>query len=224
MWRSLITAALAATMALGVAGCASRQTGDTYSRSEVRQPGTVQYGSVVSLRPVTIDIKPLVPGGFMRQMDGEVHRRYRKALVHAVNAADGGRVGPLLEAVIAEALPALVRGVERNTLSRGGLADLVKALGAVVLIAAGGGGTFALVQSGMIGGGEAEKNQVLTATRVLTNYGMIFPLGDPPNYEPAEETSLAHQARREGRSFSRHPAAQPSGSDARKTAASTPRP
>jgi len=50
------------------------------------------------------------------------------------------------------------------------------------------------------GGGEAEKNQVLTATRVLTNYGMIFPLGDPPNYEPAEETSLAHQARREGRS------------------------
>ena len=50
------------------------------------------------------------------------------------------------------------------------------------------------------GGGEVEKNQVLTATRVLTNYGMIFPLGDPPNYEPAEETSLAHQARREGRS------------------------
>jgi N-acyl-D-aspartate/D-glutamate deacylase len=42
-------------------------------------------------------------------------------------------------------------------------------------------------------------NQVLTAARLLTNYRMIFPLGDPPNYEPAEETSLANQAAREGR-------------------------
>ncbi|WP_374528840.1 amidohydrolase family protein [Novosphingobium sp.] len=50
------------------------------------------------------------------------------------------------------------------------------------------------------GGGAGETNQVLTATRMLTNYGMIFPLGDPPNYEPGEETSLANQARREGRS------------------------
>jgi N-acyl-D-aspartate/D-glutamate deacylase len=33
----------------------------------------------------------------------------------------------------------------------------------------------------------------------LTNYRMIFPLGDPPNYEPAEDQSLFHQAAREGR-------------------------
>lgn len=43
------------------------------------------------------------------------------------------------------------------------------------------------------------QNQVLTSARLLTNFRMIFPLGDPPNYEPAEETSLANQAAREGR-------------------------
>ena len=47
---------------------------------------------------------------------------------------------------------------------------------------------------------DGEKNQVLVATSLLTNYHMIFPLGDPPNYEPAEETSLANRAAREGRS------------------------
>ncbi len=41
--------------------------------------------------------------------------------------------------------------------------------------------------------------QALTSARLLTNFGMIFPLGDPPNYEPGEETSLANQAQREGR-------------------------
>lgn len=34
------------------------------------------------------------------------------------------------------------------------------------------------------------------------NYRMIFPLSDPPDYEPAEDQSLFHQAAREGR----HPA------------------
>jgi N-acyl-D-aspartate/D-glutamate deacylase len=47
---------------------------------------------------------------------------------------------------------------------------------------------------------EGETKHVLIATSLLTNYHMIFPLGDPPNYEPAEETSLANRAAREGRS------------------------
>src|SRR5437868_3553260 len=33
----------------------------------------------------------------------------------------------------------------------------------------------------------------------LTDYDRMFPLGDPPDYEPAEETSLGAQARRENR-------------------------
>ncbi len=46
--------------------------------------------------------------------------------------------------------------------------------------------------------GEGETTHVLIATSLLTNYHMIFPLGDRPNYEPAEATSLANQAAREG--------------------------
>jgi N-acyl-D-aspartate/D-glutamate deacylase len=33
----------------------------------------------------------------------------------------------------------------------------------------------------------------------LTDYDRMFPLGNPPNYEPAEETSFGARARREGR-------------------------
>ncbi len=33
----------------------------------------------------------------------------------------------------------------------------------------------------------------------LTDYDRMFPLGDPPNYEPPEESSIGAQARREGR-------------------------
>ena len=33
----------------------------------------------------------------------------------------------------------------------------------------------------------------------LTDYDRMFPLGDPPNYEPAQDSSLGAQARRENR-------------------------
>ena len=33
----------------------------------------------------------------------------------------------------------------------------------------------------------------------LTDYDRMFPLGDPPDYEPAQESSLGARARREGR-------------------------
>jgi cytochrome P450 len=56
------------------------------------------------LRPVTIDIKPVVPAGFMRQMEGEAHRSYRKALVQAVNAIDVDLLAPVLQAIVAEGL------------------------------------------------------------------------------------------------------------------------
>lgn len=39
----------------GLAGCASNLSGDSYSRSEARQPAIVTYGTVVSLRPVQVE-------------------------------------------------------------------------------------------------------------------------------------------------------------------------
>lgn len=40
------------------------------------------------LVPVTVDIAPLVPGGFMRQMEGDPHRHYRRALLKSIRAED----------------------------------------------------------------------------------------------------------------------------------------
>ena len=40
------------------------------------------------LRPVTIDIGSLIPLGFIRQMEGETHHRYRAEMMRAVQAID----------------------------------------------------------------------------------------------------------------------------------------
>ena len=39
----------------GLAGCASNLSGDTYSRSEVRTAQQVEYGEIITLRPVQIE-------------------------------------------------------------------------------------------------------------------------------------------------------------------------
>lgn len=56
------------------------------------------------LQSMSIDISAVVPEGFMRAMKGELHRRYRKALVRAVVSGDLLRAIPLLDAVIATRL------------------------------------------------------------------------------------------------------------------------
>jgi N-acyl-D-aspartate/D-glutamate deacylase len=47
---------------------------------------------------------------------------------------------------------------------------------------------------------EAPATENLIATTLMTRWAQIFPLGDPPNYEPAPSTSVASVAEREGRS------------------------
>lgn len=59
-----------------------------------------------ALRPVSIDIEPMVRNGFMRQMAGDTHRRYRAALVRGVNAIDFESLAPHLEAVVSAHLAA----------------------------------------------------------------------------------------------------------------------
>ncbi|MEY2451456.1 MAG: N-acyl-D-amino-acid deacylase [Acidimicrobiaceae bacterium] len=46
---------------------------------------------------------------------------------------------------------------------------------------------------------EAPATENLIATTLMTRWAQIFPLGDPPNYEPAPSTSVASVAEREGR-------------------------
>lgn len=53
MKKYLIVLLLSVTT--GLAGCASNLSGDTYSRSEARRAQQVEYGEIISLRPVQIE-------------------------------------------------------------------------------------------------------------------------------------------------------------------------
>jgi cytochrome P450 len=57
-----------------------------------------------ALRPVAIRIDSVVPAGFMRRMDGELHRRYRQALMRALLAPTPDADGAPFEAVAQQAL------------------------------------------------------------------------------------------------------------------------
>jgi cytochrome P450 len=67
------------------------------------------------LRPVTLDIAPLVPGGFMRRMTGEEHRRRRSHLVAGLADTDLETLAPSLRAISTS-------GLLEHAASSGGLA------------------------------------------------------------------------------------------------------
>jgi cytochrome P450 len=64
------------------------------------------------LRPVTLDLTPVVAKGFMRQMDGEDHRKYRQALVRAIRPEDLEAAGAALGAISSDALSRHAAGAE----------------------------------------------------------------------------------------------------------------
>src|SRR5207247_1386051 len=47
---------------------------------------------------------------------------------------------------------------------------------------------------------DAPETENIIAMALMTRWSQIFPLGDPPDYEPAPATSVAAAAEREGRS------------------------
>ncbi|MBL9187584.1 MAG: cytochrome P450 [Opitutaceae bacterium] len=57
-----------------------------------------------ALRPVTLQLEPLFPKGFLRQMQGEDHRRYRKALLRAIRGEDLAANRRGLDTIAADAL------------------------------------------------------------------------------------------------------------------------
>jgi cytochrome P450 len=52
-----------------------------------------------ALRPVTIRLESIVPAGFMRRMDGPLHRHYRQALVRALHRHDADGIAAPFEAI-----------------------------------------------------------------------------------------------------------------------------
>jgi cytochrome P450 len=67
-----------------------------------------------SLQPVAIQIESMVPKGFMRQMDGECHRHYRRVLVQGVNTIDFQALAPSLNAIVSEGLAAYITQSDRQ--------------------------------------------------------------------------------------------------------------
>lgn len=59
---------------------------------------------VADLRPMTLDVRSLFPKGFLRQMQGEDHRHYRKTLVRAIPPEDPAATTRALEGIATRAL------------------------------------------------------------------------------------------------------------------------
>jgi cytochrome P450 len=57
-----------------------------------------------SLCPVSIELKPLFPFGFMRQMEGECHRQYRSLLVRGINGFELTTLTPYFMKIATTAL------------------------------------------------------------------------------------------------------------------------
>lgn len=68
-----------------------------------------------SLRPISIRLEMLFPHGFMRGMEGETHRTYRKALARGIAALDTESFTPQFESIVADALAAHAEGRQQPT-------------------------------------------------------------------------------------------------------------
>lgn len=55
MRKSIVLAATVTVLTVGLTGCASSLTGDSFSRSDARQVQTIRMGTIESLRPVRIE-------------------------------------------------------------------------------------------------------------------------------------------------------------------------
>jgi cytochrome P450 len=128
-----------------------------------------------ALRPVTLQLEPLFPKGFLRQMQGEDHRRYRKALLRAIRGEDltANRRG--LDALAADAL---ARHAAAPRSDDDSAADLIRTLNAIasgMLIHAFFGAPF----------GSPQFERVLAAYHRLGPYGLVWNLG------PAQHAAFA---------------------------------
>lgn len=66
------------------------------------------------LMVMTIDVSSMVPGGFMRQMRDDTHRRYRKALVRAILSDDPTTSQGALEQIVTETLGNYMRSADQH--------------------------------------------------------------------------------------------------------------
>ncbi len=128
-----------------------------------------------ALRPFTLKLEPLFPKGFLRQMQGEDHRRYRQALQRAIRGEDLAANRGGLDAVAADALAryaAAPRGDEDSA------ADFIRTLNAAAS------GMLVQIFFGAQFGTPAFE-------RVLAGYGRLGPYGLVWNLGPPQHAAFA---------------------------------
>lgn len=122
-----------------------------------------------ALQPLTLDLTQLFPAGFMRQMAGDEHRRYRRALLEAVNGFDMAACEPELSDVVGRAL--------EDYAARAGADAAVghafqTALGEATL------GLLLRIFFGVLPG-EAAYDRFTQAFRRLGPHGLVWNIGPP---------------------------------------------
>jgi len=103
---------LALLVVIGLAGCASSLSGDTYSRSETRTVQQVEYGVIEQLRPVNIEgTKTPVGSGAGALVGGFAGSSIGSGTTSTVMAVIGAVAGAMAGAAIEEGVTR-TRGVE----------------------------------------------------------------------------------------------------------------
>jgi cytochrome P450 len=150
-----------------------------------------------ALRPVTLKLEPLFPKGFLRQMQGEDHRRYRKALLRAIRGEDLTANHRALDAIAADAL---ARYAATPRSDEDSAADFIRTLNAVasgMLIQTFFGAQF----------GSPPFERVLAGYHKLGPYGLVWNLG------PAQHAAFAEIRDYLLAEFGGAAAARPAGSE-----------
>ena len=102
MNRSILTAISISLLTLGLTGCISGLQGSTYSRSEARQVQEVEFGTVLSTKPVVIEGKQSgagqLPGAIIGGVVGSSVGEGKGQQIFTILGAVGGAVvGSMIE-------------------------------------------------------------------------------------------------------------------------------
>lgn len=120
------------------------------------------------LKPMTIELAPLFPKGFLRQMQGEEHRTYRKALTQAIRPSDLAANIPSLETIATRGLEDYVARQNDHQDSPEAYISTLNTIASGMLVQIVLGAAF----------GSASFDQIMQGYRKLGPCGLVWNIGD----------------------------------------------
>ncbi len=120
------------------------------------------------LKPMTIELGPLFPKGFLRQMQGEEHRTYRKALTQAIRSADLAANVQSFETIATQGLEDYVAGQNDHQNSPEAYIATLNTIASGMLVQIVLGAAF----------GSASFDHIMQGYRRLGPCGLVWNIGD----------------------------------------------